>query len=166
MQESYNTLSHRWGVDLLITLTAENFQQFLSSIPISMLPKTFQDAIEVTRKLGARYLWIDSLCTMQSGNGSAEDWERESSTMHKVYNNAFCDIAARAASNPSSGLFFDRPSILEPAKLTVKWESFGNDKRPKRFQGRYTIIDGNLWANQVTMSPLVSRFLAILPRNA
>ena len=32
-----------------------------NGISVSMLPKTFQDAVYVTRILGIRYLWIDSL---------------------------------------------------------------------------------------------------------
>lgn len=37
-----------------------------NGIEINTLPKTFQDAVEATRRLGVRYLWIDSLCIIQN----------------------------------------------------------------------------------------------------
>jgi hypothetical protein len=36
---------------------------------------TFRGAIEMTRKLGFRYLWIDSLCIVQNDE---DDWKQES----------------------------------------------------------------------------------------
>jgi hypothetical protein len=61
----YLTLSHCWGRKTFTTLTRGNFQEFLSQIPIISLSKTFREAIETTRILGFRYLWIDSLCIIQ-----------------------------------------------------------------------------------------------------
>jgi Heterokaryon incompatibility protein (HET) len=40
---------------------------------MNSLPKSFQDAVTVTRKLYIHSLWIDSLCIIQD---SHEDWER------------------------------------------------------------------------------------------
>lgn len=34
----------------------------IAKIPMEELPKTFQDAVKVTRGIDIRYLWIDSLC--------------------------------------------------------------------------------------------------------
>ncbi|KAH7378009.1 hypothetical protein BKA64DRAFT_585809, partial [Cadophora sp. MPI-SDFR-AT-0126] len=44
------------------------------SISYANLPVLFRDAIELTRTLGIRFLWIDSLCIIQD---DIEDWERE-----------------------------------------------------------------------------------------
>jgi hypothetical protein len=44
---------------------------------LESLPKTFRDSIQVTRALGYKYIWIDSLCIIQS----TADWERESVKM-------------------------------------------------------------------------------------
>ncbi|KAB2571561.1 hypothetical protein DBV05_g9777 [Lasiodiplodia theobromae] len=60
------------------------------------LPRTLRDAARVTRRLGFRYIWIDSLCIVQD---SVEDWERESKRMGAVYENAYCTIAATQAPN-------------------------------------------------------------------
>lgn len=82
------TLSHRWGLNSVFTLTAGNQNALMDSVSLNLLLKTFVEAIEVTRKLGVRYLWIDSLCILQSGERSKEDWEKESAQMREVYNHA------------------------------------------------------------------------------
>ncbi|KAL9032058.1 MAG: hypothetical protein Q9214_008126, partial [Letrouitia sp. 1 TL-2023] len=69
------------------------------------LPKTFRDAIQVTRKLHIRWLWIDSLCIIQD---SPEDWETQAAQMCMVYRNAHLTIAASSASNSSIGCFTTR----------------------------------------------------------
>lgn len=77
------------------------------------LPKTFQDAITVTRKLGIQYLWIDSLCILQrTGRGDdrehKEDWERESLLMEKVFSSAYFTIAASCAQHRFDGFLKER----------------------------------------------------------
>jgi hypothetical protein len=63
------------------------------------MPSNFRDAFIVTRKLGYKYLWIDSLCIIRD---SKEDWERESAVMGNIYTIATLAIAA-AATNDSDG---------------------------------------------------------------
>lgn len=88
----YCTLSHCWGgaTDIL-TLTSQNITSLFNSIKIEHLPKTFRDAIEVTKALGLEYLWIDSLCIIQD---SSDDWSREAAVMGTIYANATCTISA------------------------------------------------------------------------
>lgn len=57
----YLTLSHCWGGAKILRLLEDNTELFFRSIPTDQLPKTFKDAITITRRLGYRYLWIDSL---------------------------------------------------------------------------------------------------------
>lgn len=66
------------------------------------MPKTFVDAITITRHLGIRYLWIDSLCICQD---DSEDWARESSRMCEVYRNAHVVIAANRSIDSEGGCF-------------------------------------------------------------
>jgi hypothetical protein len=73
---------------------------------VDHLPRTFQDAITMTRRLGVRYIWIDSLCICQD---DMQDWERESARMAAVYSNSYLTIAATGSSDSAGGLFFDRP---------------------------------------------------------
>jgi hypothetical protein len=85
-----------------------NFQDLQENISPLDLSQTFQDAFIVARRLGVRYLWIDSLCIVQD---SLEDWQTESSMMNLVYKNSLCTIAASEATEPHHGLFKNRDTI-------------------------------------------------------
>jgi hypothetical protein len=65
LREPYTCLSHCWGTTQFIQTTMDTIDQFKNSIPWDDLPKTFQDAIDVTNQLGIKYIWIDSLCILQ-----------------------------------------------------------------------------------------------------
>lgn len=115
----YTTLSHVWGNLDFIKLTKNSLPAFREALSLNQLPKTFTDAIKVTRFLKIRYLWIDSLCIIQEGD-ALEDWSREASLMGKVYNNSACNISALAATDGTKGLFFERDSInLSPSAIKV-----------------------------------------------
>jgi hypothetical protein len=76
-RQEYVALSHYWG-DLSIEqkkayyTTQDNIGQRLKGFSLSELPKTFQDAVKVTRELGVLYLWIDSLCIIQYGDNGED----------------------------------------------------------------------------------------------
>jgi hypothetical protein len=74
----YVCLSHCWGDARGITTTLTNIALFKNIVPFESLPRTFQEAIIFTRKLGVQYLWIDSLCIIQDDE---EDWREESTKM-------------------------------------------------------------------------------------
>jgi hypothetical protein len=57
----YTCLSHCWGQKQPFKLTKGTKSMLQDGIIMSVLPKTFQEAIFVTRLLGIRFLWIDSL---------------------------------------------------------------------------------------------------------
>ena len=71
-------------------------------IRIDELPKTFRDAVMITRDLGIRYLWIDSLCILQD---STEDWEREAAKMATIYEQCYLMIAADESKSCHTGCF-------------------------------------------------------------
>jgi hypothetical protein len=140
----YTTLSHCWGIlGPTIKLLDCNYQSMMEQINFDHLPKTFRDAIIVSKMLGVNYIWIDSLCIIQD---SMSDWQRESSLMHQVYSNSFCNISATAALDSSQGLFFTRDPV------TI---------RPLRFQACidgmrscFSICDLRVWLTAVTFAPL------------
>ena len=76
----------------------------MSGIGISLLRRSFQDAIYATRKLGHRYIWIDSLCIIQD---SIEDWTIEAAMMNKVYSMCECNIAASTVSGREDSMFIN-----------------------------------------------------------
>lgn len=64
---------------------------------IEDLPPAFQQAIQLTRLLGVRYLWIDALCILQD---SAADWAQEAAKMADVYAKCFLTISPSTLSSP------------------------------------------------------------------
>jgi len=60
----YMTLSHCWGSKPMLKLESHSLAAFRSRIPIEQ-SKTYSEAVFVARRLGVRYLWIDSLCIIQ-----------------------------------------------------------------------------------------------------
>jgi len=100
-------LSHCWGTLRILTLTTENYDAFLVRIPIEELTKTFQDAINVTKYLNFKYLWIDSLCIIQDDRS---DWDRESALMTSVYGCSTLNLGASSAKDGRTGFFHNRKS--------------------------------------------------------
>jgi hypothetical protein len=98
LRGTYVTLSHRWNssTELCIT-TTYNLADRQNEVEVSSLSKTFQDAISVTRRLSIRYIWIDSLCIIQDGDGYA-DWNRESTKMAQYYQRSILTLAATSGS--------------------------------------------------------------------
>ncbi|TEA11824.1 hypothetical protein C8034_v007113 [Colletotrichum sidae] len=99
----YTTLSHRWGEDDNFKLTRSNLEgPMTQGLPWEAIPKTFQDAIWLTRQLRIDYIWIDSLCIIQD---DADDWRAESVQMGSVYGHSYLNIAASHNTGSDDGLF-------------------------------------------------------------
>jgi hypothetical protein len=65
------------------------------------LPKVIQDAIDLVRRLGFQYLWIDALCIIQD---SARSWKLNAYNMDLIYGNAVFTICAADGPGASTGL--------------------------------------------------------------
>ncbi|KFY10911.1 hypothetical protein V492_04782 [Pseudogymnoascus sp. VKM F-4246] len=102
----YATLSHCWGSGNVIKLNSEDLDAYMEALPIDRFPKTFKDAIEITKRLGLDYLWIDSLCIIQD---SEDDWQKESALMGSVFGGSTITIAASSARDGSQGCFMKPP---------------------------------------------------------
>ena len=87
----YVALSHCWGQGHVLKTLNATYKSFCNKIPPKLLSKTFKDTITLTRRLGPRYVWIDSICIIQD---DLEDWRRESGEMRSVYSNAYLVLAA------------------------------------------------------------------------
>lgn len=121
----YVALSYCWGRSVPFTTTPETLDDRRTRISVHSMPRTLRHAVEVTRQLGVRYLWVDAICIIQGDSEDAKkDWLRESSLMDKIYRNAFCTIAAMGAHDSEGGLlnpvmwthlpFKPRDAIAEP----------------------------------------------------
>lgn len=96
----YVTLSHRWRDAEIIQLKKGNLAAMTRDISFSSLPKTFQDAMIVTKKmLGISTICIDSLCIIQD---SVDDWRHEAARMGQVYKHAWLNIGAITGIGPHS----------------------------------------------------------------
>ena len=108
--EGYVVLSHCWGTPTdeekkRFCTTPQNYRDRMKGgLSYNDLPKTFQDAVRVTRELKKEYLWIDSLCIIQ---GNEKDWQNEAGRMENVFASAYCTIAASSAPNWQNG-FLER----------------------------------------------------------
>lgn len=98
-------LSHCWGKESFLTAMTSNIAALQSQIDLSSLPLTFRDAITVTKQLGIRYLWIDSLCILQD---LPKDWQAEAACMPNIYRNARAVIAAAATDSSPKGFLGER----------------------------------------------------------
>ncbi|KAF1988696.1 hypothetical protein K402DRAFT_327933 [Aulographum hederae CBS 113979] len=99
----YLSLSYCWGKlpnPNSVATTTANFQQRLTCISPSDIPRAISDNLVTTKKLGFRYLWVDAICIIQD---SAEDWAAECSLMASVYSNADCMIAVTDSTNSNQG---------------------------------------------------------------
>jgi hypothetical protein len=98
----YICLSHCWGLRPIITTTVSTLEERKKGILWDQLSKTFRDAISLTRTLGFKYIWIDSLCIVQD---NSRDWEIESAKMASVYSNGYLTIAATRSADGQGGIF-------------------------------------------------------------
>ncbi|TRX91218.1 hypothetical protein FHL15_007823 [Xylaria flabelliformis] len=122
----YVALSYCWGKTGNITTTRSTLIERKKDIAWGILPKSFQDAIEVVWGLGIRYLWIDALCIIQD---DVADWESESAKMADVYENAFLTISMDGARDPTQHIFAARQSDMISTADTL---NTGRTARPAR----------------------------------
>ena len=146
--QSYATLSHRWGMANVIKLTTETQKAFSNTIDVNALPKTFQDAFNVVKKLRVRFIWIDSLCIIQD---SIEDWQKESAMMADVYQHAEFNVSATGALDSTGGLFPGNKFITDLLCAIELSKSY------TWTPGEYFIIKPHLWSSGVSDAPLNQR---------
>lgn len=108
----YVALSYCWGGAQPFTTTSSTLQERLQGFFLSSLPRSLQDAVTATRKLGLRYLFVDALCIIQD---SQEDKDREMAIMGEVYQNAYVTISASNARSCYDGFL----GVREEKRLLV-----------------------------------------------
>ena len=110
MKGSYIALSYCWGSHQSYVLTTKNLEPLMRELEVTELPQTISDAIQVTKALGLKYLWVDALCIMQDSveEAASQDMEKELETMDQVYKNATMTIVAACASSVAEGFLHER----------------------------------------------------------
>ncbi|KAF2146188.1 uncharacterized protein K452DRAFT_263819 [Aplosporella prunicola CBS 121167] len=155
----YATLSHCWGPNpQFMVLSSDNEERLRHQLPINKLPRAFQDAIITTERLGIPYLWIDSLCILQKGDGSEEDWREHTVAMRQVYLNCVLNIAVDHGKDPHCGAFQERDT-LALQKCNVLGYVYGSD------EGIWSVFHNEKDSFYVSMeSPLSCRAWAVQER--
>jgi hypothetical protein len=120
LSDKYLALSYCWGpADRHPPKLLEgNLAMYEAGVPSCFLPRTFQDAFQVARGIGCRYIWIDSLCIIQD---SEFDKARELAKMKDVFQNSYLTIAVADSLDTNYGMLFSRPSAESP-DVQVEWQ--------------------------------------------
>lgn len=110
----YVALSYCWGQrDQPMATTNSNLQSRIEQgFSLADMPDTIQDAVLVCRRLGFRYIWIDSLCILQDDRA---DKKREIRKMAGIFEGSFLTIVAASASVVTQG-------FLEPREKETQRE--------------------------------------------
>jgi hypothetical protein len=102
-QPKYLALSYIWGGVRQPLLMQANFEQWKAegSLKEVETPQTIRDAMELTRLIGYRYLWVDALCILQDNESIVH---HQISQMHNIYQQADLTIIAADGSDCTHGL--------------------------------------------------------------
>jgi hypothetical protein len=145
----YVALSHVWGRLLPIRLTSATLEELRQKVVFDDASKTLREAVEVTRRLGIPYIWIDSLCIIQEGDGG-EDWNKEAPKMSEVYNNATLTISAGVSKSSATGLFPSREDRNSTQKVVTIHEPESDSTVFARFR-RGDVFSTTALAHSSTM---------------
>jgi hypothetical protein len=126
----------------LKTLQA-SLDSHILALPVESMPNNFRDAVKITRELGFRYLWIDSLCIIQD---SHSDLEKEIENMAEIYHNAAITIAAANSKDCTSGILnsevYENSDFLRYCFLKLKTDSLCTESvEVSTFYGWETFYD-------------------------
>lgn len=98
----YAALTYCWGGLLSLTTTISTLELRMTELSMDDMPRTFREAITVTRRLGLRYIWIDALCIIQD---SSEDWTSEAGKMASIYAGSAVTISPLNSDSSKAGIF-------------------------------------------------------------
>jgi len=138
-EAEYAALSHCWGLAQPVMLTKASLESMQRRIVFSDSSKTFKDAVNITRRLGIQYLWIDSLCILQDRD-DLSDWEAEAPKMSDIYNSATVTISAASSTDTSGGLFPDAADRKEKHRA-IELSSLSPSGEPEVVHVRVRTID-------------------------
>lgn len=118
----FATLSHCWGTNpTFLRLTGDRLEDMRVGIPLKDLPENFRNAVQICQSLQVKYLWIDSLCIIQSGEGSKMDWLHHVTTMRSIYSNSIVNIASTRAADATKSCFVERdPLHIKPHVINCR----------------------------------------------
>lgn len=109
----YAALSYCWGsprdAKTQTKTTEENLTRHLKGLDFDALSPVLKDAVEFTRSLSIRYLWVDALCIFQD---DFADWQSQCSQMDNIYGKARVTFIAAASKTCREGFLNPNPNGL------------------------------------------------------
>ena len=84
----------------------------------------FRDAISLIKSLFIRYVWIDTLCVIQSGPGSSEDWHSECSKMQDIYSNCIVGLCLSSRASQRWWIPFQRDVAIRSRNDRDHWRGW------------------------------------------
>lgn len=142
----YIALSYCWGDPQTSKTTRANLETHKTGLELKSQPQTLKDAIQVTKELGIRYLWIDSLCIIQDDEA---DMLRELAHMRLIYQNALLTISAASAAACTDGFLNIRAKPRFPVML------YSSELTFESITLQYRTQDGKIGLIQLTPSILL-----------
>jgi hypothetical protein len=123
--DRYLTLSYVWGGVQTLQATIANIEQLRKPGSLNrdkvVLPKTIRQAIDVTRLLGERYIWIDQLSILQDDE---EHKHGQIKHMAEIYANSYLTLVAVTGKVANSGLADDIDQMMNETPLNEKDDKF------------------------------------------
>lgn len=161
-QHDYLALSHCWGDPRTVPKTTlETLALHRHQIPEATLSQTFKDAVEITKTLGFRYIWIDALCIVQD---DPDDWAKEAALMQRVYAGASLTIAATSSKDGTGGCHNERQSGHEFELTCPNNACTGLRVRPAVDHDFPTLLTGGHHHTEGSSLPLQSKKWAFQER--
>ena len=157
---AYAALSYCWGSNPANMYKAETatLEARKERIWFAELPRTFQDAFRICRRLCIPALWIDALCIVQD---SKSDWEAEMARMGGIYASSTVTIAADASTSVHGGILDalgSEPERDRPGSVRITNVLAGGRESTLVFYDRHSAPSGATWTpDPILQSPLSSR---------
>ncbi|WYZ44613.1 hypothetical protein EsH8_VII_001049 [Colletotrichum jinshuiense] len=149
---AYLCLSYCWGGPQELICKSSKIHPSQSWLaPYDRVPAGFKDTFKIARKLGFRYVWIDSLCIIQD---DPEDLQREILEMPNIFKNADLTICASSSETCEEGFLQQRPDYSE-RKITL-------DLPEGKLGTAY--LDSFIWWSPPVPEPLAQRAWAYQER--
>ncbi|KIW63408.1 hypothetical protein PV04_10253 [Phialophora macrospora] len=117
----YTTLSHRWGAEEQLLLKSDTQAGLYSGFPLSVVPILYRDVMSLIRRLGYRYLWIDTLCLKQDDN---LELEQQAPLMHLVYSMSELNVSASRSLHDESLYYQRNPLLFTDLAIPTDWTCF------------------------------------------
>ncbi|KAK4176837.1 putative HET domain-containing protein [Triangularia setosa] len=154
----YVALSYTWGdmskegkkpqkPTLKENIEQRKYTQGLASVLGSeTLPAVYKDTIQIAKRLGYRYVWVDVWCNVQDDN---VDLEAQITNMGYIFQNADLTIGAGAGRANTSSLFSNQQASTQPFLINT---TIDGEKRPvivsRQLDEVPSILDTRLWVFQ------------------